>query len=106
MQWTPRITTLYVCLLMLAEVLPAQQTVRLKRRIFETPSDLQAHRVGPLKRRHSGSSHFLIQFSSEPSAAQISELKRRGATITSYVPDAAVVVKASDDVSFENLDVR
>jgi Matrixin len=106
MQWGPKITTLLVCLLMLAGVLPADQIIRLKNRLLQSPDDLQAHRVGPLKRRHVGRSHFLIQFSSPPSDAQIQALKGRGGVIMSYVPDAALVVAAADDVSWDNLDLR
>jgi hypothetical protein len=102
----PKITTLLVCLLMLAGLLPADQTIRLKRRLIEAPHDLQAHRVGPLKRRHPGSSHYLIQFSTPPTPTQIQELKRRGALIMSYVPDAALVVSAADDVSWDSLDLQ
>src|SRR6266550_2894133 len=106
MKWGPRIITLLVCLLMPAGVLPADQIIRLKKRLLQAPDDLQAHQVGSLRRRHPGKSHFLIQFSSPPSAAQIQELKRRGAAIMSYVPDAALVVSAGDDVSWEDLDLR
>jgi hypothetical protein len=91
---------------MLAGVLPADQIIRLKTRLLQAPDDLHAHRVGSLKRRHAGRSHFLIQFSSPPSEAQIQELKQRGAAIMSYVPDAALVVSAGDDVSWEALDLR
>ncbi len=101
-----KITTLLVCLLMLAGVLPADQIIRLKTRLFQAPDDLQAHRVGPLQRRHPGRSHFLIQFSSPPSDAQIQALKGRGAAIMSYVPDAALVVSARDEMSWDNLDLR
>ena len=106
MERGPKITTLLVCLLMLAGVLPAGQIIGLKTRVFEAPADLQAHRVGSLKRRRTGRSHFLIQFSNPPSDAQIQELKRRGAAIMSYVPDAALVVSAQDEVSWDNLDLR
>src|ERR1700736_4828264 len=106
MQSGPKITTLLVCLLMLAGVLPADQTIRLKKRLLQAPDDLQAHRVGSLKRRRPGNSHFLIQFSTPPSDAQIQERKRRGGAIMSYVPDAALVVSAGDDISWDDLDLR
>jgi hypothetical protein len=101
-----RITTLLVCLIVLAGVLPADQIIRLKKRLLQAPNDLHAHQVGSLKRRHPGRSHLLIQFSTPPSDAQIQELKARGASIMSYVPDAALVVSASDDISWDNLDLR
>src|SRR6266853_4199179 len=106
MKWGPKITTLLVCLLMLAGVLPADQIIRLKKRMLQATDDLQAHQVGSLKRRRPGRSHFLIQFSSPPSRAQIEELQRRGAAIMSYVPDAALVVSAGDDGSWDGLDLR
>lgn len=106
MQLGPKITKLLVCLFMLAVVLPADQIIRLKRRLAQAPNDLQAHRMGPLRRRQPGSSHFLIQFSSPPSTAQIQELKSRGAVIMSYVPDAALVVSAADEISWDDLDIR
>jgi hypothetical protein len=106
MQLGPKITTPFVCLLMLAGVLPADQVIRFKTRLLQAPDDLQAHSVGALKRRRPGKSHFLIQFSSPPSSTQIQELKRRGAAIMSYVPDAALVVSARDAVSWDDLDLR
>ena len=106
MQWASKATKLYVCLVVLAGILPADQTIRLKRRLLETPHNLQAHRVGPLKRRYAGSSHYLIQFSTPPTPTQIQELKRRGAVIMSYVPDAALVVSAADDTSWDSLDLQ
>src|SRR5258708_3757981 len=101
-----KITRLLVCLLMAAGGLPGDQIIRLKKRLLQAPEDLQAHQVGSLKRRRPGHSHFLIQFSSPPAAEQIQELKRRGAAIMSYVPDAALVVSAGDDVSWDDLDLR
>jgi Matrixin len=101
-----RASALLVCLLLLVEVLPADSTIHLKTRLFNPPNDLEAHRVGPLLRRHEGSSHFLIQFSSPPSPDQIQELKRRGASILSYVPDAGLVVAAADDISWHDLGLR
>jgi hypothetical protein len=106
MKWASKAARLYVCLLLLSVGLPADQTIRLKRRLLHTPHDTQAHRVGPLKRRHPGSSHYLIQFSTPPTPTQIQELKRRGAVIMSYVPDAALVVSATDDVSWDDLDLQ
>src|SRR5215472_9850557 len=106
MQWASYATRLYVCLVALVGILPAGETIRLKRRLLDAPHDLEAHRVGPLKRRHPGSSHYLIQFSAPPTPARIQELKLRGAVIMSYVPDAALVVAAADDVSWDNLDLR
>ena len=105
MSWARKVAALFVCLLILAGALAAQPVIRLKRRSLEARADMQAHRVGPLKRRHSGSSHFLIQFSTAPSRVQIDELRRRGVRVTSYVPDTALVVAATDGTSFDDLGV-
>ncbi len=103
MQWVARFRTVLVSFLLLAGTLPAESLIRLKTRQFHAPADLEAHRVGPLLRRKAGRSHFLIQFSSLPSAEQIQTLKSRGAVILSYVPDDAMVVSASDDCSWSDL---
>ena len=92
-----KIASLYVCLLVLSGILPGQSPVRLKRRLLETSDDLQAHRTGPLKRRRSGSSHFLIQFKAPATTDQIAELRSRGVRVTSFVPDSALVVAADDE---------
>src|SRR5580704_12607909 len=103
MQWVARFRTVLVSFLLLAGTLPAESLIRLKTRQFHAPADLEAHHVGPLLRRKAGRSHFLIQFSSLPSAEQIQTLKSRGAVILSYVPDDAMVVSASDDCSWSDL---
>jgi hypothetical protein len=103
MQWVFRLRTLVACLFLVAGALPAESMIRLKRRSFRAPGDVEAHRVGPLLRRRTGRSHFLIQFPAAPSGDQIQKLKRRGVEILSYVPDAAMVVSASDDCSWGDL---
>src|SRR5258708_4253660 len=101
-----RCSTLSVCLLALAGFSFAQQAVNLKKRILLAPDDLQAYQLGPLLPRHSGRSHYLIQFLAPPSPQQIQDLRGRGATITSYVPDAALVVNTADDSSWDGLGLR
>src|SRR6266542_4410755 len=96
----------YVCLIVLAGVSSAQQTINLKKRMLQTPDNLEAYRVGPLLRRHAGRSHFLIQFENSPSPAQIAELKIRGARITSYVPDHGLVISGADDSSWTGLGLK
>ena len=105
MYWAQKISALFVCLLLLAGTLPADPIIRLKRRSLQTSGDLQAHRIGPLKRRHANSSHYLIQFSAPPSRVEINELRRRGVIVTSYVPDAALVVAAADETSWDDLGI-
>ena len=101
-----RTSALWVCLLALANISSAQQAVNLKKRLLQTPHDPQAYKLGPLQRRHAGSSHYLIQFSAPPSPGQIQNLRSRGARITSYVPEAALMVSAADDASWDGLDVQ
>src|SRR5437879_9177763 len=101
-----RSSALSVCLLALAGVSFAQQAVKLKNRILLAPGALQAYRVGPLLRRPSGRSHYLIQFSAPPSPQQIQDLRSRGATINSYVPDAALVVNTADDSTWDGLGLK
>src|SRR5581483_10045696 len=60
----------------------------------------------PLKTRTLGRSHFLIQFDAGPSDDQVAELAARGATVVSYVPDAAVWVIAKDDLNLAGLQAR
>src|SRR5258706_2238417 len=100
------ISSLYVCLIMLAGISSAQQTIHLKKRLLRTPDNLEAYRVGPLVRRNVGRSHYLIQFSARPTPAQVQELRNRGARVTSYVPDAGLVVSSPDDSSWDGLDLK
>jgi hypothetical protein len=101
-----RVLTVFVCIVALAGILPADPIIRFKRRSRETPNDLGAYRFSSLKRRQSSNSHYLIQFKAQPSAEQIQELRRRGASVMSYVPDAALVVGAMDDMSWEGLGLK
>ncbi len=100
------ISSLYVCLIMLAGISSAQQSIHLKKRLLRTPDNLEAYRVGPLVRRNAGRSHYLIQFSARPTPAQVQELRNRGARVTSYVPDAGLVVSSPDDSSWDGLDLK
>jgi hypothetical protein len=103
MQLARLASSLYVCLIALAGISSAQQTVNLKKRLFQAPGNLEAHRGSPLLRRNSASSHFLIQFSAPPSSDQVQELRRRGARITSYVPDTGLMVSSPDNTSWDGL---
>jgi len=87
-------------------LLPAQSTIRLKKRLLETSGDLQGRRVGPPKRRQTGSSHFLIQFPAPATPAKIAELRSRGVRVTSFVPDSALVVAAGDEISWDDLGLK
>jgi hypothetical protein len=97
---------LYVCLIALAGISSAQQTINLKKRLLQTPNNLEAYRIGPLLRRHAGRSHFLIQFENAPSPAQIEELKSRGARITSSIPGDGLVVSGPDESTWTGLGLK
>src|SRR6185436_978983 len=106
MQWVRLSSWLYVCLITLSGICSAQQAINLKKRLLQTSDNLQAYRGARLLRRSSGSSHYLIQFNTPPSSAQVQELRRRGARITSYVPDSGLVVSGPDDSSWEDLGLK
>ena len=106
MQFVRLSSWLYVCLIALAGLGSAQQTINLKKRLLQTTNNLEAHRAGRLLRRNSVSSHYLIQFNAPPSSAQVQELRRRGAKVTSYVPDSGLVVSSPDDSSWDDLDLK
>src|SRR4051812_46843711 len=98
--------TLLVCLFIGASVLPAAESViRLKKRELHANKDVNAYRASPLKRRHTGNSHYLIEFAASPSHEQIRELRTRGFRITSVVPDTALVVAGPDQASFDGMDI-
>src|ERR1039457_1857001 len=48
------------------------------------------------KTRRAGWSHLLVQFATEPDAAQRKALAERGATVLSYVPDSALSISMRD----------
>ncbi|HTM47439.1 MAG TPA: matrixin family metalloprotease [Bryobacteraceae bacterium] len=101
----PRRTFLWlgVCLLALSGSSLAQPAIHLKRRSLLAPNNLQDYRVGPLLRRKSGSSHYLIRFSAAPSKTQLQRLKAGGANVVNYVPDASYLVSAPDETSWDGV---
>jgi hypothetical protein len=101
----PRRTFLWlgVCLLALSGSSFAQPAIHLKRRSLLAPNNLQDYRVGPLLRRKSGTSHYLIRFSAAPSKTQLQRLKAGGANILNYVPDASYLVSAPDETSWDGV---
>ncbi|MDQ6704579.1 MAG: matrixin family metalloprotease [Acidobacteriota bacterium] len=96
---------LFAVFLGIATILPAA-TIRLKTRDLETRSNREDYRAGPLKRRASGRSHYLLKFDGPISQDQIDELSRRGAVVTSSIPDGALMVVAGDDFTPETLRVE
>src|SRR5437773_592568 len=97
---------LFLFLITLAGTCSAQQPINLKKKLLRTPENLEAYRVGPLLRRNSSASHYLIQFSAPPSPAQVQELRRRGARITSYVPGAGLMVSSPDESAWGGLGLK
>ena len=95
--------TLFVCLILGASVLCADPVIRLKKRQLHATADMDAYRASPLKRRHLGNSHYLIEFAAKPLPEQIQKLHSRGFRITSVVPDSALVVAGPDDASWDGL---
>ncbi|MDQ6699708.1 MAG: hypothetical protein M3Z36_05945, partial [Acidobacteriota bacterium] len=81
-------------------------TIRLKTRDLVTRSNREDYRAGPLKRRASGSSHYLLKFDGPIGQEQLDELSSRGAAITSSIPDGGLMVVAGDDFTPETLGVE
>jgi hypothetical protein len=93
----------FSALALLAAVAVAQPALRLK--AFKPGS----HRLdGPFvaKTRTPGRSHYLVQFASQPGAAQMKALISRGATVLSYVPDNALSIAMRDGASLGGLGIR
>jgi len=91
-------------LTLLAGIAAAQPTLRLKafrRDAVSRSSSFDA----TAKTRTPGRSHLLIQFAENPSDDRLTALQDRGATVLSYVPDFAFSISASDDMSFDGLDL-
>src|ERR1700733_13604531 len=58
------------------------------------------------KTRRAGWSHLLVQFATEPDAAQRTGLVERGAPILSYVPDSALSISIRDGTSLSGLGIQ
>src|ERR1700689_2467278 len=74
-------------LALLAGVADAQTGIRL--RGFQPGSPTRTARFAA-KTRNPGRSHFLVLFATEPGPPQLQALADQGATVLSYVPDAAL----------------
>lgn len=59
-----------------------------------------------LRSRTPGRSHWLIQFSRNPARADLEQLKSRGVTLLSYIPDFGFSVSAKDIESVAGLDIH
>jgi hypothetical protein len=60
----------------------------------------------PAKRRSPLRSHFLIQYPEMPATEQVRELRERGVTVLSYVPDYGFFVTAADGTRLHELGLR
>lgn len=86
--------------LMFAAAADSQPLIRLKTKpAARTPQLADA----PQKTMTAGRSHWLVQFKNSPSLAQLSQLRRRGARVLSYVPDYALSIVAGDDMLWDGL---
>lgn len=94
---------LFVGFLFFAEIL-AGQVVHLKTRNLETTGS-QVEEARAPRHWRPGLNHRLLQFNTPISDDLRADLQLRGATITSTVPDNAVVVAVSDDFSTDGLDL-
>ena len=98
-----------VAVFFLGGVLPAgaaDLAIRLKARQLRTDTETIRESQVSVRRLAADRSHYLIQFASPPRPEEIAELKNRGARITSYVPDNAVMVAAPDRLSLDGIPVR
>src|ERR1700733_14797778 len=95
----------FSCLLglaLLAVVAAAQPAIRLK---GFNPGSRPLAPVAT-KTRNPGRSHFVVQFATEPGPAQMQALADRGATVLSYVPDAALSIAMRDGTSLSGLAIQ
>jgi hypothetical protein len=91
--------------MLLAGLALAQPPLRLKA-LKRDPVSRSRTFKAPFKTRTLGRSHVLIQFADGPNGDQLNELANRGVAVLSYVPDLALSVSASDDISFDGLNIQ
>lgn len=89
-----------VATLLLTVVVDAQPVIRLKTK--QTAAKSQSASV-PQNTLTPGHLHWLVQFQNAPSLSQLSELRRQGAQVLSYVPDFALSVTAGNDTNWDGL---
>jgi hypothetical protein len=91
-------------LALLAGAAGAQPPLRLKGFRPANGSSLAAPVVA--KTWTPGSSHLLVQFASEPGAGETMALANRGATVLSYVPDAALSIAMRNGTILSGLGIQ
>lgn len=80
--------------------------IQLKTRRLDPAGDQRAYLSVPIKRRHFGRSHLLLQFDRPVEAQTIDELRDRGAVVISSVPENGLMISAADDFSTDGLGIR
>ncbi|MGB6942297.1 MAG: matrixin family metalloprotease [Bryobacteraceae bacterium] len=101
-----RLAKTFSCLIaiaLLGGVAGAQPALRL--RGFNPASSRPTVPVAA-KTRTPGRSHYLVQFATEPGAAQMKALASRGATVLSYVPDDALSIVMRDGTILSGLGIQ
>lgn len=88
-----------------ASILPAG-TLHLKTGKITTPQSLTDYQADPAKRFRANRSHYLLQFRGPVGQDQVEQLAAKGALVTAWVPDNAVVVSAANDFSVDGLDLE
>jgi matrixin/Big-like domain-containing protein len=84
-----------------------QQTPRLNLRKLNPERTSQIRELQPpAKRRSPLRSHLLIQYPETPATEQLRELRERGVTVLSYVPDYGFFVSAADGARLHGLGLR
>jgi hypothetical protein len=84
----------------------AAESIHLKTRELQPFGGPRDYVSSALKRRTEGRSHYVIQFDKPVSAEHFDQLRRRGITVTGYLPDSAVVASAPDDFDVAGMEVR
>ena len=92
-------------MVLLSTLALAQPAIRLKGLRQNGAGTASLPDVAP-KSRTPGRSHLLLQFENSPGDDQLTDLSNRGANVLSYVPDFTLSVSASDDTSFDGLNLR
>jgi matrixin len=89
----------------LASLVNAQVGLRLKTWERDDSGQSQAADVDQ-KTRMRGRSHLLVQFADNPTPTQLVALANRGASVLSYVPNAALSISVANDAPLDGLGIR
>lgn len=81
----------------------AQPSLNFKTRRVDTSSAIPAHE---LNARHAGRQHLIVQFDHAPSPGDIAELKQRGVSVLSDVPENGLIISVARRVPVGDLGIR